>query len=104
MFYLYLIIDIDNYILDIFVDGIYDFENILVGVSWIWGFFYIGELFVFLGSNVGIDMLSEDCWDFFGNFIMVNWVEVLILGELMVECIVGLDVIFSLVVVLNLVI
>jgi ribose 5-phosphate isomerase len=73
--YLYLITDTDNHILDVSLDGTYDFENTAVGVSRIWGLSYTGELFAFPGSNAATDMLSDDCWDLSGNFITVNRVE-----------------------------
>lgn len=94
--YLYLITDTDNHILDISVDGTYDFENTSVGVSRIWGLSFTGELFAFPGSNAGTDMLSEDCWDLSGNFITVNRVEAPTLGEPTVERTAGPDAILSL--------
>ncbi|MEQ8702668.1 MAG: T9SS type A sorting domain-containing protein [Phaeodactylibacter sp.] len=83
--YLYLITDTDNHILDVSLDGTYDFENTAVGVSRIWGLSYTGELFAFPGSNAGTDMLSDDCWDLSGNFITVNRVEAPTFGGGIVE-------------------
>ena len=73
--YLYLITDTDNHILDVSLDGTYDFEDTAVGVYRIWGLSYTGELFAFPGSNAATDMLSDDCWDLSGNFITINSVE-----------------------------
>lgn len=73
--YLYLVTDTANHILDVVTGNTYNFENSPVGTCRVWGLSYTGELMAFPGSDAGVDMLSDDCWDLTGNFVTINRVE-----------------------------
>lgn len=74
-FYVYLIIDENDFLVSV-IDLVFDFENIQEGIYCIYGVFYIGQIFVFLGVNIFIDLLFDDCYDLIGQFVEINVVGV----------------------------
>lgn len=70
--YVFLVTDADNTILDILQPGDeINFEGAPPGDCRVWGLAYTGTLLATSGTDAGMAMLSDDCYDLSDNFINV---------------------------------
>lgn len=74
--YTYIITDENGEILEVMNGPIQDFENFGGGICQVWGLSYTGNLTAQQGGNIGIDPLSDDCFELSNNFIEINKTEV----------------------------
>ncbi len=69
--YVYLITDENNIILDISLDGSFDFDNAPEGICRVWGLAYLGDLLAEAGQNITSADLASLCFQLSENFVQV---------------------------------
>lgn len=69
--YIYVIMDENNEILVLLGGDSFDFDDVFVGICWVWGLVYFGNIIVVVGDIVFDVELIDECFSFFENFIIV---------------------------------
>ncbi len=70
--YALLVLDTQNLVLDLTIENVYDFENLVEGQYAIQGLSYTGALTITPGDTLGGQPLSDDCFDLSANTLLIR--------------------------------